>query len=59
MIETKRFEVNWDEDDKEFTTYRSAFNFYMRLREGKGFNWLYVYDNKKGEYLVCENCRAK
>ena len=59
MIETKRFEVNWDEDDKEFTTYRSAFNFYMSLREGKGFNWLYIYDNKKGEYLVCENCRAK
>ena len=57
--ETKRFEVNWDEDVKEFTTYRAAFNFYMKLREGKGFRWLYVYDNKKGEYLICENCYAK
>ena len=55
----KRFVVNWEEDMKEFNSYAAAFNFYMKLREGIGFQWLYIYDNKKSEYLVCENCYAK
>lgn len=55
----KRFIVSWEQDEKEFRSYQSAFNFYMNLREGKGFEWLYILDNQKGEYLVCENCYAK
>ena len=30
----------------------------MKLREGKGFEWLYVFDQLKNEYLILENCYA-
>ena len=53
----KRFEVSWEEDTKEFVTYKSAFNFYMKIRDNA--KWLFVLDNEKGEYLICENCFAK
>ena len=56
---SKRFIVSWEEDDKEFTSYRAAFSFYMKLREEIGFEWCYVLDNEKGQYLICENCYAK
>jgi hypothetical protein len=54
-----RYLVSWEADQKEFASYRSAFNFYMKLREGIGFEWLYVLDQKTGKYLICENCYAK
>ena len=53
-----RYEVSWEEDSKSFNTYAGAFNFYMKLRESIGFEWLYIFDTQKNEYLVCENCRA-
>ena len=55
----KRYIVSWEQDTKEFTSYKGAFNFYMKLREGIGFNWLYVFDTKTNKYLICENCFAE
>lgn len=55
----QRFTVSWDAGRKDFASYKSAFDFYMKLREGKGFHWLYVYDEEKQKYLICENCIAK
>ena len=55
----ERFEVSWEQGIKTFSSYKNAFNFYMKLREGIGFEWLYVFDSKNGKYLICENCRAK
>lgn len=55
----ERYEVDWEEGIKCFATYKGAFNFYMKLREGKGFEWLFVLDQLTGEYLILENCYAK
>lgn len=57
--EQQRYTVNWDAGMKGFASYKSAFDFYMKLREGEGFIWLYVYDEEKQEYLICEKCHAK
>ena len=59
MVDLKeRYEVDWEDGNKYFATYKGAFNFYMKLREGKGFEWLYVFDQLKNEYLITENCYA-
>lgn len=55
----ERYLVSWEAGEKYFASYRSAFNFYMKLREEIGYEWIYVYDNLKNEYLICENCAAK
>lgn len=52
-----RFTVDSNLGNKDFKTYKAAFDFYMSIRDDA--SWLYVYDNSNCEYLICENCSAK
>lgn len=48
-----RFELSYFEDTKFFATYKSAFNFYMKIRDYT--KWLALYDNKTGKLLIFED----
>jgi hypothetical protein len=52
--EERRYEVSSYSYCKEFSTYKGAFNFYMKIRDTEP--WLSVFDRQKQEYLIKENC---
>ena len=57
MTKENRYEVSSHSYCEEFDTYLAAFIFYMKIRDTEP--WVYVFDNQKQEYLICENCRAE
>lgn len=52
-----RYSLETETLSLEFKNYSAAFNKYMEVRDDA--QWLYVFDNLTGEYLICENCSAR
>ena len=48
-----RFELSYFEDTRFFSSYKSAFNFYMKIRDYT--KWLSLYDHKTGKMLIFED----
>lgn len=49
--------INTEKVCKTFKSYKTAFNYYMKIRDDA--EWLYVFDETKQQYLICENCNCR